>query len=266
MIGIFLVVLDGLWVVDTYDSYDIYPREAYIFLNLGLCLTIIAYMIMQHKRKHAVLIKNRIMNEPAKETKSQHLVNKIWEQRMTVGNKLVGFLLVILVIIAIFDFGIAVNLLQPIMFLGMIGFSFVYIMKDEDDGIHDVNLQPKSDKLRKLLRLIDYREHPFNLGLILFIMIVLTLLLSKQYGLVLSLETSGNPAYVMSLPTAAYILSGLIFACGFIYINQHCDFLGIRQARQSEYKLFLIHFIEIIICGASFFIWLMIIVIDVFIG
>ena len=96
MIGIFLVVLDGLWVVDTYDSYDIYPREAYIFLNLGLCLTIIAYMIMQHKRKHAVLIKNGIMNEPAKETESQHLVNRIWEQRMTVGNKLVGFFLLFL--------------------------------------------------------------------------------------------------------------------------------------------------------------------------
>ena len=264
MVGIFLIVLDGLWVVDTYDSYDTYPREAVLFLILGVCLTIIAYIIIQRKRKYDAQIKNKIMKDPAKGMNNQQFVNRMWKQRETVGNKWVGSLLVILVLIAIFDLGIAARLLQPIMLLGMIGFSFIYIMKDEDEdeGVHDEDFQPKSHKLAKFLRLIDYREHPFSVGLILFILIVLTFLLSKPLGVVMNLETSGNPKYVMSLPSAAFILSGLIFACGFIYIKEHCDFLGIRQAEQSRYKLFQIHFFEIIMCGASLLIWIVILFLD----
>lgn len=267
MIGIFLVVLDGLWIVDTYDLYAAYPKEAFITLMLGISLTMLAYMLIQRKRKQVAQIESEMLsNSPAKGSSHQHLVNKIWKQRVSVGNKLVGVLLVILALIAIFDFGIAVSLLGPILFLGMLGVSFVYIMKEEEQGIHEEDLQPKGHRLRNLLRLIDYREHPFSLALILFMLIVLTFLLSKRFGLVLSLETSGNPLYVMSLPNAAFLLSGLIFACGFQYIHQHCDFFGIRRAEQGEYKLILIHFIEIIICGASFLIWLMILMIDLFTG
>ncbi|WP_305023438.1 hypothetical protein [Paenibacillus lacisoli] len=182
----------------------------------------------------------------------------MWKQRETVGSKLTAVLLVILVIIAIFDFRLALNMLQPSMVVGMIVFSFFYIMNDEGEEVEEEELQPENHKLRALLRLIDYREHPFSLGLLLFIIIVLTLLLSKQYGLMLSLETGGNPMYVMSLPTAAFILSGLSIACGFIYIIHYCDFFGLRQTEQGPYKLFQIHFYEIIICGASFFIWLFI--------
>lgn len=258
--------MDGLWVVDNYDAYETYPREAFNLLILGLCLTIIAFIIIQRKGKHAAQIRNKIMSDTAKGMNSQQCINRMWKQRVTVGNKVVGFLLVALAIIAIFDFGIAMSLLQPIMVLGMIGILFVYIMKDEDERIPDEDLQPESHKWRKLLRLIDYREHPFSLALILFILIVLTFLLTKQFGLVLSLETSGNPRYVMSLPSATLFLSGLIFACVFIYIKQHCDFFGIRKAEQGQYKLFQIHFFEIIICGASFLIWIMTLIIDLFIG
>lgn len=258
--------MDGLWIVDTYDDYDTYPREAFIFLIIGLCLSIIAYMIIQLNRKHAAHSENKIMTDQARRENNQHFINRLWEKREKVGNKLVVILFVVLVIIAIFDFGIATSLLQPIMFLGMVGISFVYIMKDENEDIKKEKFQPKSDKLQNFLRLIDYREHPFSLGLILFVIIVLTFLMSKEFGFVLSLETSGNPMYVMSLPSAAFILSGLIFACAFIYINQHCDFLGIRQTEQGQYKLFQIHFLEIIICGASFLIWIGVLVIDVIIG
>ena len=258
--------MDGLWIVDTYDDYDTYPREAFIFLIIGLCLSIIDYMIIQLNRKHAAHSENNIMTDQARRENNQHFINRLWEKREKVGNKLVVILFVVLVIIAIFDFGIATSLLQPIMFLGMVGISFVYIMKDENEDIKKEKFQPKSDKLQNFLRLIDYREHPFSLGLILFVIIVLTFLMSKEFGFVLSLETSGNPMYVMSLPSAAFILSGLIFACAFIYINQHCDFLGIRQTEQGQYKLFQIHFLEIIICGASFLIWIGVLVIDVIIG
>ena len=116
--------------------------------------------------------------------------------------------------------------------------------------------QRSSHKLRKFLRLIDYRRHPFSLPLILFIGIVLTFLLSAQFGLELSLEISGNSRYVISLPNIMILLSGLVFACGFMYIIQHGDFLGIRQTKQGENRLMLIHFLEIILCGAVFLIWL----------
>jgi hypothetical protein len=264
MIGIILVVLDGLWVVDTYNSYYTYPKEAFIYLILGICLTIISYVIIQRKRKCVTQIKNKMIIEPGTGKDNRVFINKMWKLRVKIGNRMVGFSLVILAILAIFDFGMAISLLQPMVFLGMTGLSFLYIMKDEGKDIEEENIQPRSHKLRNFLRLIDYREHPFSLSLILFIIIVLTFLLSKQFGLILSLETSGNPLYVMSLPVGTYILSGLVFACGFIYIIQHCDFFGIRQAEQGEYKLLQIHFFEIIICGSTFLIWLMILIVALF--
>lgn len=262
MIGIVLVVLDGLWVVATYDSYYTYPKEAFIYLILGICLTIISYMITQRKKKCITQIKN--INGVGTGKDNRIFINKMWKQRVKIGNRLLGFSLVILAILAIFDVGMAISLLQPTMFLGMTGLSFLYIMNDEGKDIEEKYIQPKSHKLRNFLRLIDYREHPFSLSLILFIIIVLTFLLSKQFGLMLSLETSGNPVYVISLPVATYILSGLVFACGFIYIIQHSDFFGIRQVEQGEYKLLQIHFFEIIICGPTFLIWLMILIVALF--
>ncbi|MDO7906235.1 hypothetical protein Q5741_07360 [Paenibacillus sp. JX-17] len=225
---------------------------------LGLCLMMIAYLIIRHRSKEVAHTQHKKNNVREERTAVQLFVNRMWKQRETVGSKLTAVLLVILVIIAIFDFRLALNMLQPSMVVGMIVFSFFYIMNDEGEEVEEEELQPENHKLRALLRLIDYREHPFSLGLLLFIIIVLTLLLSKQYGLMLSLETGGNPMYVMSLPTAAFILSGLSIACGFIYIIHYCDFFGLRQTEQGPYKLFQIHFYEIIICGASFFIWLFI--------
>jgi len=136
----------------------------------------------------------------------------------------------------------------------MIMFGFIFIM--HDDGEAEAEKPPKSRFMQILLQLIDYRTHTFSLPLILFILIVVTFLLSKQFEFTLSLETSGNPRYVLSLPGAMYYLTGLIFTCGFLFIIQHGNFLGIHQAKQSEYKLSAIHFVEIMACGPTFFIWL----------
>lgn len=253
IIGILIIVSDGLWVVDTYDSYVIYPKEAYIYLVLGICLTIIAYLIIQRKRKRVT----QTMNPGLGTGKDNRVfINKMWRQKEKVGNRLFVFFLVMLFIIFIFDSGMAFSLLQPILFLGIVGLSFLYIMKDEGEDKEE-DILAKSHKVRFLLRRIDYREHPFSLPLILFIMIVLTFMLSKHFGFVLSLETSGNPRYVMSLPGGAWLNAELVFACGFLYIIQHCNFFGIHQVNQGNHKLLLIHFFEIIVCGATFFIWLM---------
>jgi hypothetical protein len=264
MIGIILVVSDGLWVVDTYDSYDTYPKEAFIYFILGICLTIISYMIIQRKKKYITQINNKMINGPRTGKDIRDFINKMWKVRVKIGDKIVGISLVTLAILAIFDVGMAISLLQPMMLLGMIGFSLFYIIKDEGKDIEEGNIQSRSHKLRYFLRLIDYRVHPFSLSLILFITIVLTFLLSKQFGFMLSLGISGDSRYVMSLPDGTYFLSILVFVCGFIYIIQHCDFFGIRQAEQGEYKIIQIHFSEIIICGSTFLIWLMILIATLF--
>ncbi len=246
------IVLNGLWVVDTYDSYVTYPKEAFFNLAIGICITVIAYLIIQLKGKRITYDGPRIGKD------NRVFINKMWRQREKIGNRLVVFSLVMLVIIFIFDSSMAFSLLQPTLFLGIVGFSFIYIMKDEGKDKEEKDIQPKSHKVRYLLRLVDYRKHPFSVPLIIFIMIVLTFLLSKYFGFVLNLETSGNPRYVLSLPVGARILAQFSFACGFIYIIQHCDFFGIRQEKQGDDKLMLIHFIEIIMCGSIFFIWLII--------
>lgn len=266
--GIFLVVVDGLWIVETYDSYEIYPREVFFLLILGLCLMFVAYWIIQHRWNSVARTESEINSVREKRTSSQLFVNRMWKQRETVGSRLVLFILVILAVIAIFDLRLALRMLQPIMFIGMIIFSFFYIMNDEREELkeEEKDFQPESHRMQALLRLIDYRQHPFSLGLLIFIFIVLSILLSKQFGFMLSLETGGNPRYVMSIPSSAFILSGLAVACGFIYINHHCDFFGLRRTKQGPYKLFQIHFYEIIICGASFFIWLTILIITLIVN
>ncbi|WP_211750162.1 hypothetical protein [Paenibacillus sp. Marseille-Q4541] len=245
-----------------YDSYVIYPQEAFTYLIVGLCLTMIAYVIIQLGRKQVTQI---IMSNGVGEGRDNRVfINKIWAQGEKIANKVFLFLLAILVIIAIFDLGMALRLLNPIIFLGMTGYWFLDIVHDEGEDKAKIDLEPQNNKLRYFLRLIDSRRHPFSLPLVLFIIIVLTFLLSKYFGFSLSLETSGNPYYVMSLPAGTFITAGLVFACSFIYIFQHGDFFGIRQANQSDYKVMRIHFGELIICGATFFIWLLILIVALF--
>ncbi|NMO94250.1 hypothetical protein HII30_00415 [Paenibacillus lemnae] len=226
----------------------------------------ISHWIIQHERKGAVHTKNESSHEEADKTAAQRFVNRMWEQRETVGGKLLLSVLVILGIMAIVDLGMALRILQPVLFVGMIVTSFIYIMNDEGEKVKEEELEPESHTMRVILRLIDYRRHPFSLGLLIFLIIVVTVLLSKELGFTFSLETGGHPRYTMSLPVAAFLLSGLTMACGWIYIRQHCDFFGLRQAEQGPYKLFHIHFFEIVLCGASFFIWLFVLVIELFLN
>lgn len=253
-------MLDGLWIVETYDSYDSYPGAAWILLAIGLSLMILAYFMIQHRRKRDTRSKDEVLRpqEKRKRTTAQQFVNRMWKEREAVGGKIILVLLIILAIIAFFHLSLALRMLQISIFVGIITFSFFYIMNDDRGDLkeQEEDLRPESHFMLTLMRLIDYRQHPFSLGLLVFLTLVLTCLISKGLGVDLSFETSGNPRYVMSLPTSAVLLSGLTFACGLIYTNQHGDFLGLPQTEQGAYRVFQIHFFEIIVCGASFLIWL----------
>lgn len=251
--GLTCIVVSGLWVVAKYEEYSVYPREIYKYLIIGICLITIAFLMTQLKNKK--ITHDVIAPSLPNKKDNREFINKLWKNKMKIGDRVVGFFLVTLALIAIFNLGFAVNLLAPIFLSGTIIFGFVFIMHDDEDD--DVWDPPKSRFMQILLRLIDYRTQPFSVPLILFILIVVSFLLSKQFEFTLSLETGGNPRYVISLPALMFTQAALVFICGFIYIIQHGDFLGIRQAKQSDTKKFTIHFAVIGSSSPTFLIWLM---------
>lgn len=267
LLGLSCVVLNGLWVVDRYDTYSTYPKAAFLVMLIGIGFIIMAHGMIRLSQRHAAPEKGkgRSTKGPATKQDRRIYMNQMWRQRKKIGDRLIVFLLIVLVIVFLIDSGLALNLLKPILLVGMTGFAFLFIVQGEYLA-KDEDASASNPKYQRFLRLIDYRNHPFSLPLIVYILIILSFLLSKTLELPLSLETSGNPSYVMSLPAGTNLLSVLVFACGFLYMIQHGDVFGIRQANQSRDKLTLIHFLEIIICGATFFIWLFIIIMDWFIG
>lgn len=250
LIGLFCIVLDGLWIVESYDSIISYPRWVFVYLIIGMCLIAISYFLFKFKKPLSLEVKrgsdwrdNRVY------------IRRIWDERDKLGGRLVVCLLIVLVIISIFDFGLAVRLLSPILFCVMVIVAFFYSMYHDDMEMEDdEKLKPKTAKVRKLMSLIDYRNHFYSLSLLLFIVIIFSYLITKELGYTFAEISGGMNA--MTLEGGMYCLSGLIFLCGFIYIIHHVDFLGIRQAKQNYEKVLRIHFIELIFVGIVFFIWI----------
>lgn len=260
MLGMTFIVLDGIWVVNSYDSYPIYPKEAYIYLGIGISLTVMAYVMIQRSRKRSYqAAKANMRNTPEKD--NREFIKKLWNQKENIANKLAAILIVVTIFLFILDSGMAFILLQFSIAVGISGFFFLYIMRSDGVSQEELDQEAENDQrrkvwLRRFLRLIDHREHPFSLPLLLFLLVVLTFMLTKEFGLMLSLEVSGNRRYVMSLPSGTVLLTGLIYASGFLYIIQHSDFFGIRQARQSEDMVIMVHFGGVIVGLAVTGIWL----------
>jgi len=250
VVGLFCIVLDGLWIVESYDSSVSYPREALIYLLIGICLIVISYFFFKFKKPLSIAIPKDC--EAKKDNRLY--IRKVWDKREELGERAMVILLITLVIIAVFDFGLAVQLLLPILFCGMVVVAFLYAMYHEEMQVEDdEQLKPKTAKVRKLMSLLDYRNHLFSLSLLLFIIIIFSYLFAKDLGYTFA-EISGMN--VMTLEGGVYSLAGLIFLCGFVYIIHHVDFLGVRQARQSYEKVLRIHFLELGFVGIVFFIWL----------
>lgn len=249
-------MIDGLWIFEIYYPYLDYPIEAYGYLLLGIGLTVISFLITQYKRKRTA--KNKEFHHFRNEKDNRVVINKIWANKTKIADKVVGTLLVTLVIIAIINFEMLVILLIPIMCLGMIICGFIFIMHDDEKD------EVEAPQKNKIMRLIDYRTHPFSLPLILFILVVVSFLLSNQLGYELDLDTGGNSMYVSTLPVAMYLEAVLIFTCGFMYIIQNGDFLGVHLKKQSDDKLLMIHCAVGIASGSTFLIWLMILLVAIF--
>ena len=111
VVGLFCIVLDGLWIVESYDSSVSYPREAFVYLIIGICLIVISYFFFKFKEPLSIAIPKDC--EAAKKDNRVY-IRKVWDKREELGERAMVVLLITLVIIAVFDFRLAVQLLLPI--------------------------------------------------------------------------------------------------------------------------------------------------------
>lgn len=248
-IGIFIVAIQGNWVILNYDAVDAYSHTAYYLFGTGIVAVLAAYMLNRTSTYQEAALSDQKDN--------REVINRIWKN----GSKLmwiVAAALLIWVIVAFTNWSVAFQLLYFYLFIGMAVVGFLYVMQgDRIDEPEDAVYKPK---VRKLLDLIDYRRHPFNLSFIQYILVVISFFWSKKYGIHFDLEVQGNPKYVTSLPSIAFVLSGTMLVSTFIYLIHHGDIFGIRKAEQNEEKVLLVHFMEIMSCGVTFFVWIMTVV------
>ena len=106
VVGLFFIVLDGLWIVETYDSSVSYPREAFVYLLIGICLIVIAYFFFKFKEPLSMAIP--ILKDCEAKKDNRLYIRKVLDKRKQLGERAMVVLLIILVIIAVFDFGLAV--------------------------------------------------------------------------------------------------------------------------------------------------------------
>lgn len=244
LFGIFVVAFTGNWVIGNYDKVSNYPKEAYMAFAFGWGSIICAY----------IMNKLSTYNLDEEKKDNRNLINK-WERQGIPFNKwIIGIVIVVLVGAGFHSWSLVFKLFWLFLFIGIVFIGFLYVMMgervEEPDGLDFTG------KSKKFLDFVDYRRHPFTISLLLFSLVIVSFLLSKQQDIPMNLEVSGNPRYVTSLPTIAFLTSGLMVVSSYIYIINNGDIFGIRKAEQNGLKVLQIHFLEIIICGATLFIWL----------
>lgn len=250
LIAVFIIAIVGNWIVLNYSSLSFYPRNAYILLGIGLTIYLAAF-VLNHFSSYKV-------DENLNRKDNRELINKLWDERMRIGYRLALIGIVVFIIVAIYDFSILDILFPLCYFVGVAVVGFFYVI--QEDGIDEPDDTTYKPKTKKFLHLIDYRRHPFNISLIIFLLIISSFILSKEFGIVLSVEVGGNSRYVTSLPVSTFAMSGLMLVSTYTYIINNSDIFGIRKYEQDEIKVLLIHIMEIISCGSTFMIWLVTVV------
>lgn len=169
-----------------------------------------------------------------------------------VNKWLIGLIILPLVIAPFYSWMLFFTMLEWYLFSGVVLAGIIYMLKG--DRVEDDTDWEYHGKTKMMLDLIDYRKHPFNISLVLYILVIVSFVLSKVWDIPLYMETGGNPRYVTSLPTISFLMSSLMVVSTFIYIISHGDFFGFRKAELSYERVMFVHFTEIIVCGATLFI------------
>lgn len=242
--GILITALCGNWIILNYDEVVIYPKASYFTFGVGLVLVIGVFVINHlsgYRESEEMHAKD---NRPA--------LNKWLAAGRPVNKWLTGLVLLPLGIAAFYSWTLFFTLLEWYVFSGLVIAGMIYMLKG--DRVEDNKDWVYKGKTKIMLDLIDYRRHPFNISLILYILVIVIFVLSKRWDMPLYMETGGNPRYVTSLPTITLTVSSLMVVSTFIYIISHGDFLRFRKSELSYERVMFVHFAEIIVCGATLFI------------
>ncbi|MBY0098402.1 nucleotidyltransferase [Mesobacillus maritimus] len=249
-VGIFMVALSGNWVLNNYDRVSVYPKTSYIIFGIGLGMVVLAYVMNKLSTYKEV--------QNVEKRDNREFIN-LWEQqRMPVDKVLVGVAILALVFAAFYSWSLVFRLVELFLFIGIVFIGFLFVMKG--DRVEEPDDLDFKGKVKKFHDRIDYRRHPFTISLIIYVLVIGSFLLSKQWDIPLYMEVSGNPRYVTSLPDITFIMSGLMVISAYIYIINNGDLFGIRKAQQNGLKVLQLHFAEIIICGPTFFIWIVVVI------
>jgi hypothetical protein len=247
--GLICLLGDGIWIISSYEDPAPYPPAAYLWLVAGFLLVLISYIFMEVMKGkaggsssgfHAKRKDVRDYIQPLA-AKAQNGDKRIW----------VLLLAVMIILLAAFfafpDFPLLDVVFTVIPSAAGAGF-VLYMAKaepEEDD---------EPGKAYRWLGFIDYRRHPFSLALVVFILMVLSLLLSKKYGINLVIDQEGYSPYATSLRTEFHLNAALLVACACLYINQYASFLGFHPKNSSHLVVAGIHFFEILVCGVGLFV------------
>lgn len=242
--GILITAISGNWIILNYDRVTIYPKASYVVFGVGLVLVTGAFVMSRFFS----------YREPEKaHTKDKrHDLNEWLIANQPVNKWLIGLVILPLLIAPFYSWLLFFTMLEWYLFSGLVLAGIIYMLKGErveDDADWEYH-----GKTKMLLDLIDYRKHPFNISLVLYILVIVSFVLSKMWDIPLYMETGGNPRYVTSLPTISFLMSSLMVMSTFIYIISHGDFLGFRKAELSYERVMFVHFAEIIVCGPTLFI------------
>ncbi|WP_307345883.1 nucleotidyltransferase [Metabacillus malikii] len=233
-----------------YDRVSVYPNTTYIALGIGLGMVVLAYVLKKvstyKEIQHAEKRDNRVF------------INKLVQQRKLLEKWLIGISSLALMITAFYNWSLAFQLLELFLFIGIVLIGFVFVMKgDRVEEPDDLNFK---GKVKKFHEMIDYRRHPFTISLNLYLLVVGSFLLSKQLDIPFYMEVSGDPRYATSLPVSTFVMSALMVTSAFIYIINNGDIFGIRKSEQNGLRVLQIHFAEIISCGVTLLLWIVIVI------
>ena len=238
-LGILVVAFSGNWIILNYDQVSIYPKASIIAFGIGLALVVCAFIVSKLSTYHDG---EQVFQKDYRDT-----LNKWLHANGTSNKWFTGIILIPLVIAAFYSLDLLFGLLKLYLFLGIVLAGFVYLLKE--DRLEEVNLQFKG-KTKKLLDLIDYRKHPFNISLIIYILVIISFVWSKAWDVPFYMETGGNVRYVTSLPMISFLMSTLMVISTFIYIIHNGDLFGFRKSALSTEKVMFVHFAEIF-CGVT---------------
>lgn len=245
LFGILIVAFSGNWIIDNYDSVSVYPKASYILMGIGLAIVVVTFMMNRFSTYHENTYVHRKDNRDA--------LNKWLLDNRPFNKWLIGIIIIPLLFAPFYSWTLFFQLFSLYLFWGVVLAGFMYILRGDRVEVEE-NWDYKG-KTKIMLELIDYRKHPFNISLFIYILVIVSFVLSKQWDIPFYMETGGNPRYVTSLPSSSVLLSGLMVVSTFIYMISQGNFFGFRKAELNYDKVMFIHFVEIYCCGPVLMIW-----------